>query len=147
MKNLNHYQIKKKWSLPFKVLLDFAALEVCIHAVEVFGLELNLEWIQSVFPLTAICCIFGCSNDQNWFPSELSGKKKRNTGYEYLVQEECGTIEDCFDNFQPCPRYGVVVKVTYTTGKSSYGSGYGLTERQTGEGFKSAAPPDCRVTS
>ena len=22
----------------------------------------------------------------------------------------------------------------------------GLTERQTGEGFKSAAPPDCRVT-
>ena len=62
------------------------------------------------------------------------------------MQEECGTIEDCFDNFQPCPRYGVVVKVTYTTGKSSYGSGYGLTERQTGEGFKSAAPPDCRVT-
>ena len=49
------------------------------------------------------------------------------------MQEECGTIEDCFDNFQPCPRYGVVVKVTYTTGKSSYGSGYGLTERQTSQ--------------
>ena len=76
----------------------------------------------------------------------ISGKKKRDTGYGYHVQEECGTIEDCFDNFQPCPRYGVVVKVTYTTGKSNYGSGYGLTERQTGEGFKSAAPPDCRVT-
>ena len=76
----------------------------------------------------------------------ISGKKKRDTGYGYHVQEECGTIEDCFDNYQPCPRYGVVVKVTYTTGKSSYGSGYGLTERQTGEGFKSAAPPACRVT-
>ena len=76
----------------------------------------------------------------------ISGKKKRDTGCGYHVQEECGTIEDCFDNFQPCPRYGVVVKVTYTTCKSSYGSGYGLTERQTGEGFKSAAPPDCRVT-
>jgi len=74
------------------------------------------------------------------------GKKKRDTGYGYHVQEECGTIEDCFDNYQPCPRYGAVVKVTFTRGKSSYGSGYGLTERQTGEGFKSAAPPDCRVT-
>ena len=62
------------------------------------------------------------------------------------MQEECGTIEDCFDNFQPCPRYGVVVKVTYTTYRSRSGSGYGLIERQTGEGFKSAAPPDCRVT-
>ena len=74
----------------------------------------------------------------------ISGKKKRDTGYGYHVREECGTIEDCFD--QPCPRYGVVVKVTYTTGKTRYGSGHGLTERQTGEGFKSAAPPDCRVT-
>lgn len=74
------------------------------------------------------------------------GRKKRDTGYGYHVQEECGTIEDCFDNYQPCPRYGAVVKVTFTRGKSSYGSGYGLTERQTGEGFKSAAPADCRVT-
>ena len=61
-------------------------------------------------------------------------------------QESRIKIEDCFDNYQPCPRYGAVVKVTFTRGKSSYGSGYGLTERQTGEGFKSAAPPDCRVT-
>ena len=80
----------------------------------------------------------------------ISGKKKRDTAFEYHgyhhVQEECGTIEDCFDNYQPGPRYGAVVKVTFTRGKSSYGSGYGLTERQTGEGFKSAAAPDCRVT-
>jgi len=75
------------------------------------------------------------------------GKKKRDTGYGYHVQEECGTIEDCFDNYLPCPRYGIVVKATFTRPRTpSYGSGYGLTERQTGEGFKSAAPPDCRVT-
>ena len=75
----------------------------------------------------------------------ISGKKKRDTGYGYHVREECGTIEDCFD--QPCPRYGIVVKATFTRPRTpSYGSGYGLTERQTGEGFKSAAPPDCRVT-
>jgi len=73
------------------------------------------------------------------------GKKKRDTGYGYHVREECGTIEDCFD--QPCPRYGIVVKATFTRPRTpSYGSGYGLTERQSGEGFKSAAAPDCRVT-
>jgi len=72
------------------------------------------------------------------------GKKKRDTGYGYHVQEECGTIEDCFD--QPCPRFGIAVKATFTRRTPSYDSGYGLTERQTGESFKSAAPPDCRVT-
>jgi len=88
------------------------------------------------------------------------GKKKRDTGYGYgtgygpterqtsesfnYVQEECGTIEDCFD--QPCPRFGIVVKATFEKRTPSYGTGYGLTERQTGESFKSAAPPDCRVT-
>ena len=77
----------------------------------------------------------------SWY---ISGKKKRDTGYGYHEQEECGTIEDCFD--QPCPRFGIVVKVTFTRRTPSYGSGYGLTERQTGESFKSAAPPDCRVT-
>ena len=41
---------------------------------------------------------------------------------------------------------GIVVKDTFTRRTPSYGSGYGLTERQTGESFKSAAPPDCRVT-
>ena len=88
------------------------------------------------------------ANDQNWYDSILtwyfSGKKKRDTGYGYHVQEECGTIEDCFD--QPCPRFGIVVKATFKRPVPSYGSGYGLTERQTGESFKSAAPPDCRVT-
>ena len=74
----------------------------------------------------------------------ISGKKKRDTGYGYHVQEECGTIEDCFD--LPCPRFGIVVKVTFTRHTPSYHSRYGLTERQTGESFKSAAPPDCRVT-
>ena len=94
-----------------------------------------------------VCFIFGCANDQKlisistWY---ISGKKKRDTGYGYHVQEECGTIEDCFD--QPCPRFGAVVKVTFTRRIPSYVSGYRLTERQTGEGFKSAAPPDCRVT-
>jgi len=72
------------------------------------------------------------------------GKKKRDTGYGYHEQEECGTIEDCFD--LPCPRFGIVVKATFTRRTPSYGAGYGLTERQTGESFKSAAPPDCRVT-
>jgi len=88
------------------------------------------------------------------------GKKKRDTGYGtwygqterqtsesfngYHEQEECGTIEDCFD--QPCPRFGIVVKATFKRAVPSYGTGYGLTERQTGESFKSAAPPDCRVT-
>ena len=90
----------------------------------------------------------------------ISGKKKRDTGYGtwygqterqtsesfngYHEQEECGTIEDCFD--LPCPRFGIVVKVTFTRHTPSYRSRYGLTERQTGESFKSAAPPDCRVT-
>ena len=74
----------------------------------------------------------------------ISGKKKRDTGYGYHAQEDCGTIEDCFD--QPCPRFGIVVKVTFTRQTPSFGSGNGLTERQTGESFKSAAPPDCRVT-
>ena len=71
----------------------------------------------------------------------ISGKKKRDTGYGY---QECGTIEDCFD--QPCPRFGIVIKVTFTRRTPSFGSRYGFTERQTGESFKSAAPPDCRVT-
>lgn len=86
------------------------------------------------------------------------GKKKRDTGYGTgyglterqtsesfnYEQEECGTIEDCFD--QPCPRFGIVVKATFKRTTPSYDSGYGLRERQTGESFKSAAPPDCRVT-
>ena len=74
----------------------------------------------------------------------ISGKKKRDTGYGFHEQEECGTIEDCFD--LPCPRFGIVVKATFKRSAPSYGPGYGLTERQTGESFKSAAPPDCRVT-
>ena len=63
----------------------------------------------------------------------ISGKKKRDTGYGYHEQEECGTIEDCFD--QPCPRFGIVVRATFTRRTPSYGSGYGLTERQTSESF------------
>ena len=88
----------------------------------------------------------------------ISGKKKRDTGYGTgyglterqtsesfnYEQEECGTIEDCFD--QPCPRFGIVVKATFKRPIPSYGTGYGLRERQSGESFKSAAPPDCRVT-
>jgi len=75
------------------------------------------------------------------------GKKKRDTGYgyhSYDVHEECGTTEDCFD--LPCPRYGFAVRYTFTSGDGGYGQSYGITERQTGEGFRSAAPPDCRTT-
>ena len=46
------------------------------------------------------------------------GKKKRDTGYHSFHEPECnelcGTVEDCFD--QPCPRYGYVVKYTFTRG-------------------------------
>ena len=89
----------------------------------------------------------GLCKCQNWISIltwYFSGKKKRDTGYGYHEQEECGTIEDCFD--QPCPRFGIVVRATFTRRTPSYDSGYGLRERQTGESFKSAAPPDCRVT-
>ena len=86
------------------------------------------------------------------------GRKKRDTihyGYnhvDYGFQDSCpgncGTIEDCFD--LPCPRYGARVKITYTIPRNAnpgYGQNYEnyLTERQTGEGFRSRAPPDCRV--
>jgi hypothetical protein len=77
----------------------------------------------------------------------ISGKTKRDTGYGYHEQEECGTIEDCFD--QPCPRFGIVVKATFTRRTPSYGTYRDVDElrvRQTGESFKSAAPADCRVT-
>ena len=103
-------------------------------------LSIGLRYFPAKKALSGINMIF----NPIWY---FSGKKKRDTGYGYHVQEECGTIEDCFDNYLPCPRYGIVVKATFTRPPTpSYGSGYGLTERQTGEGFKSAAPPDCRVT-
>ena len=93
------------------------------------------------------------------------GKKKRDTGYGYHYNrprpwyqrylpkhwferrdgygepEECGTIEDCFD--QPCPRYGYVAR--YEFDRDGETSRHGISERQTGEGFRSASPPDCRT--
>ena len=44
--------------------------------MEVFGLEPNFEWIQSVFPLTAICCIFGCSNFKTDFHLNFQARKR-----------------------------------------------------------------------
>ena len=78
------------------------------------------------------------------------GKKKRDTGgYGYYEPEDCGTIEDCFD--LPCPTFGFAVRYTFTRKANlSYQQDYNevkLTKRQTGEGFRSAAPPDCRITA
>ena len=91
------------------------------------------------------------------------GKKKRDTGYygynevnygynerHYGSQDTCpgfcGTIEDCFD--LPCPTYGWRVKYTFTRNATDTGRNFDqLTERQTGEGFGSAAPADCRITA
>ena len=56
---------------------------------------------------------------------------------------ECGTIEDCFD--QPCPRYGYVARYEFDRDGEISRQSYGISERQTGEGFRSASPPDCRT--
>ena len=81
------------------------------------------------------------------------GKKKRDTGYYsgyndysgYYDKEECGTVEDCFD--LPCPKYGIKVRYPFTRKTDGRNNGYdNLTERQTGEAFRTAAPPDCRTT-
>ena len=77
---------------------------------------------------------------------------KRDTYESYHVQEECGTVEDCFDNhYLPCPRYGWTVRITYEVPCGYYGCpedppSYGPTERQLNEGFASKAPPECRTT-
>ena len=88
----------------------------------------------------------------NLLLSSILGKKKRDIGYGHSSFDdgcgECGTIEDCFD--QPCPRYGFVARYTFTKRDQNQREGYGgqshgFTERQTGEGFRSRAPPDCRT--
>ena len=76
---------------------------------------------------------------------------KRDTGYagyEFCEQEDCGTVEDCFDSCQPCPRYGVIVKITWfpSVNAQAQSYGYGNIDRQAIEGFLSSAPPDCRCT-
>ena len=82
----------------------------------------------------------------------ILGKKKRDDGYGYNSFdecEECGTVEDCFDRDQPCPRYGYIVRYTFTREVKNQGGygGHGFTERQAGQGFRSGAPADCRVTT
>ena len=83
------------------------------------------------------------------------GKKKRdNTFYgnhEPECSKHCGTIEDCFD--LPCPRYGFCVRYTFTRNVSFESSQENekqyfdtITARQTGEGFRSASAPECRIT-
>ena len=68
-------------------------------------------------------------------------------GYQDTCPGNCGTVEDCFD--LPCPRYGARVRFRYTIPRNAnLSQNYGqLTERQTGEGFRSRAPPDCRVVA
>ena len=93
----------------------------------------------------------------------LLGQKRRRSGnrnkyykpeYEYHQRdgygepEECGTVEDCFD--LPCPKFGFVVKLSFTRRGPPTRNDYDeirrhFQSRQTGEGFSSAAPPDCRV--
>ena len=98
--------------------------------------------------------------------SHFLGKKKRDTGYEYQHYQqgyernsgyvepekcECGTIEDCFD--LPCPKFGGLVKLKFTRRGPPTRNDYDeirrryFQSRQTGEGFTTAAPPDCRVIS
>ena len=77
------------------------------------------------------------------------GKKKRETGqhgYNHNSKNgNCGTIEDCFD--LPCPRYGFAVRYQFTRdgNENNRGQTDQIRARQTGEGFRSAAPPDCRT--
>merc|ERR1712223_603139 len=74
------------------------------------------------------------------------GKKKRDTGFhEPECNQFCGSIEDCFDLL--CPRYGFAVRYQFTRdgNESNRGQTDQIRARQTGEGFRSAAPPDCRT--
>ena len=71
----------------------------------------------------------------------ILGKKKRDTGYGFYGSEECGTIEDCFN--LPCPKFGFAVRYSFQKNESN---DLRIIKRQTGEGFRSAAPPDCRIT-
>ena len=75
--------------------------------------------------------------------------------YYYKEEEEditLETVEDCFDDV-PKPRFGLVVKITKdVTCESEINcpvpvspENYYFQSRQTGEGFRSSAPPDCRV--
>ena len=78
--------------------------------------------------------------------------------YNYKEEEDeeedltLETVEDCFDDV-PKPRFGLVVKITKdVTCESEINcpvpvspENYYFQSRQTGEGFRSSAPPDCRV--
>ena len=70
-----------------------------------------------------------------------------NHGQTDICPGNCGTKEDCFN--QPCKRYGARIKITYIVdGNDNTRQNYDqLTERQTGEQFKSRAPPDCRIVA
>ena len=75
----------------------------------------------------------------------LEGKKKRNVEYGPPIKEECGTVDDCFDNYQPCPRYGFAVKYTFKKGGQSYGPPPRIYKRNTEDGFQSTSPLDCKI--
>ena len=62
----------------------------------------------------------------------------------------------CFGD--PCPRYGARVRITYSTTRNDTGKPFPkrfyhshsydqLTERQTGENFRSRSEPDCRYVT
>jgi len=75
------------------------------------------------------------------------GKKRRDIGYGYNSFDdgcgECGTIEDCFD--QPCPKYGYVATYQFNRDGQRSRQSNVITNRQTGEPFRTNAPPDCRT--
>ena len=81
--------------------------------------------------------------------------KPDNLYYHNYKEEEdftLETVEDCFDDV-PKPRFGLVVKITKdVTCESEINcpvpvspENYYFQSRQTGEGFRSSATPDCRV--
>merc|ERR1712051_390102 len=88
--------------------------------------------------------------------SRISYNQNPNS-YDYSGDEDkedftLETVEDCFDDV-PKPRFGLVVKITKdVTCESEINcpvpvspENYYFQSRQTGEGFRSSAPPDCRV--
>ena len=77
-------------------------------------------------------------------------KKRKNHGYR--VKRAVNSMDDCFDWMQE-PLYGFRVKITFQRSCNNSkaecnNAGQENDEfqrRQTGEGFRSEAPPDCRI--
>ena len=77
-------------------------------------------------------------------------KKRKNHGYR--VKRAVNSMDDCFDWMQE-PLYGFRVKITFErpcdNSKPECNNfsqeNDNFQRRQTGEGFRSEAPPDCRI--